>query len=179
MQGLLSWLSQIFSSWRFWIVIAPWEIGVRVRLGKNARALNPGPHLRIPFIDVIVLVNTRLRINGTPPITVAGSLLNRARYISAVVGFRIADPVRAMLKFGMPESAVITKAQGEIALLKDARLVEKAMGDYFDADSGIVIEFISFVEDLEVRTYRLLSQGSWTMNGHETLGPNGEVLARY
>src|SRR5271170_1021499 len=136
MDQFLAWLSRIFDSWKFWIVIAPWEIGVRVRLGKNAAAMHPGFHLRIPFVDVISLVNTRLRIDGTPPITVHGRVSNYTRYISATVGYHVSDPLKAMLKFGMASTVVVSKAQGEIAASCEEAKALKSLKEFFDVDSG-------------------------------------------
>lgn len=50
MQQFIAWLSGVLNSWKFWIVIAPWEVGVRIRLGRKAVALGPGLHLRIPWV---------------------------------------------------------------------------------------------------------------------------------
>lgn len=180
MNEFLAWLSRIFDSWKFWIVIAPWEIGVRVRLGKRAAAVTPGLHLRIPLIDVITLVNTRLRIDGTPPVTVQGNAPHCTRYITATVGYRVCDPMKAMMKFGLPYAAVVSKAQVEIASACDEEKALKAMQAYFDADSGIAVDFIKFVEDVEVRTYRLINASAWIASGHEsTTGLTGGMSGRY
>lgn len=178
MQEILAWLSRLFDSWKFWIVIAPWEIGVRVRLGKLATAMMPGFHFRIPFIDAITLVNTRLRIDGTPPITVGAIGSNRTRYISATVGYRVADPLKAMLKFGLPYSAIISRAQGDIASTLDEQKTLDSLRSYFNGDSGIVIDFVRFVESVEVRTYRLINGSAWIATGHETV-PTNVAGARY
>ncbi len=179
MEQFLAWLSRLLDSWKFWVVIAPWEIGVRIRLGRKAVALMPGPHWRVPAIDVITLVNTRLRIDGTPPITVGVSGINRTRFISATIGYRVSDPLLAMLKFGHLSAVVTSKAQGEIATTRDEQKALEALRTYFDANSGISIDFVKFVEDVEVRTYRLLSGTSWPASGHENTRPNGAPNGRY
>jgi hypothetical protein len=114
MDQFLAWLSRMFDTWKFWIVISPWEIGVRVRLGKNATAMSAGFHFRVPFVDAITLVNTRLRIDGTPPVTVHGSAPNLTRYISATVAYRVSDPLKAMLNFGIPQAVVVSKMTDRI-----------------------------------------------------------------
>jgi hypothetical protein len=168
----------MIDSWKCWIVIAPWEIGVRVRLGKNAVSLRSGLHLRIPFIDAITLVNTRLRIDVSPPVAVA-SHGTFTRYIITSVGYRISDPLKAMLKFGHPQAAVVTKAQGEISLQRDENRTLLALSEYFDSESGVTIEFVKFVEDVEVKTYRLINGSSWGYTGHELTGANGSPSLRY
>lgn len=175
MDQFLAWLSRIIDSWKFWIVIAPWEIGVRIRLGKQATALVPGVHFRVPFVDAITLVNTRLRIEGTPPITVAGKTINQTRYIVASIGFKISDPLKAMMKYGCPGPVVISRAQTEIAKSVDAIMALERMRQFFNGDSGIEIDFVAFVEDVEVKTFRLINASAWMASGHEAAGPN----ARY
>ncbi len=179
MNEFLAWLSRILDSWKFWVVIAPWEIGVRIRLGKRGVALKPGVHFRIPFVDSVMLVNTRLRIEGTPPITVSGDKPNCTRYISATIGFYITDPLNAMLKFGLPGPVVISKAQGEIATTQDEGKAITALKKYFTEDTGISVEFVKFVEDVEVRTYRIINGNAWIASGHESTTMQGTLSARY
>lgn len=50
-QSLLVW----------WVVVAPWESGVRSRCGRPARSLKPGVHLRIPGFDRIYVLSIRTR----------------------------------------------------------------------------------------------------------------------
>lgn len=176
MELFFAWLSRVVDSWKCWVVIAPWEIGVRVRLGKTAVAMRPGLHPRIPFVDVITLVNTRLRIDGTPPVTVHGTGFNCTRYISATVGYRVSDPLKAMSIFGLPSAVVVSKTQGEIAVTRDEGKATEALKAFFDEASGISIEFIKFVEDVEVRTYRLINGGSWIASGHESASGSGSAV---
>lgn len=178
MQEFLAWLSRLLDSWKFWLVIAPWEVGVRIRLGKTAAALQPGLHLRIPFVDVVTLVNTRLRFDVTPPVTVAGTRMDRIRYISAIVGYRVDDPVKAMQQFGNATSVVMAKGQGLIAELRDEAAVVKALKEYFGDSTGILVESVALVEDVEARAFRMLNQCTWT-NSHESVPPTGAPSARY
>jgi len=164
MNELLQALSRFFSSWKFWIVIAPWEIGVRVRLGRIARSLTPGPHLRIPLLDEITLVNTRLRISTAPAVTIP-SANGKVRMITPSVGYRIWDPERAMLRYSHPGIAVLSLAQAEITGGATADAAHKALSELFAA-SGIAIEFVRYVEDVEVRAYRLLN-GTWVLHQEE------------
>lgn len=164
MNQFLEWLSRIFGSWKPWVVVPPWDIGVRVRLGKTAGALRPGPHFRIPFLDEIVLVNTRLRIESTPMVTLPGRGPNTARCVSAVVGFRIEDPLKAMLRYNQPGAALLAVVQAalckngnEDACLSAVRAISEG--------AGIVTEFVYFSENVEVRTYRLIQGGGGLWSG--------------
>jgi len=162
------WLSKFVSSWKFWIVVPPWDIGVRVRLGKNATALAPGPHLRIPFVDALMLVNTRLRVASTPPVTLGGEN-GKSRVISAVIGYRVKDPLVSLLHFEQPDIAVQAYVQAELAKLIDAKECEESMRKEFDK-AGIEIEFVRYAEDVEVQTFRLLQNG-WNLTSQQYYGP--------
>lgn len=71
---VMTWLSQLLSAmgrpFMWWVVIATWEMGVRVRLGKTARELRPGFHLRIPFVDRVYVQTTRTRTITSTGLTV-------------------------------------------------------------------------------------------------------------
>lgn len=158
MNQFLEWISKLFGSWKFWVVIPPWDIGVRVRFGKNATELKPGIHFRLPFFDDITLVNTRLRTAGTPPVTIQSGI-NKVKTISAVYGFRIIDPVLAMNSFEWPSSAISAILVSEISEKRTALECEKIVSDYFKT-KGILVDFVRFNEDVESKVYRLIQAQS-------------------
>lgn len=167
MNELLQALSHFFSSWKFWVIVAPWEVAVRIRLGRVAASLAPGPHFRIPFLDEITIINTRLRVSTAPTVTIAGAN-GKVRVISATVGYRIADPRRAMLRYTHPDPAVLTLAQAEVAAGFTSDEAHQHLGEAM-GENGIAVEFVRYVEDVEVKAYRLLQYG-WSIS-HQTDGP--------
>lgn len=60
-----SWIATIFEGairpFKWWGLIAPWESGLRVRLGKTSKIINPGLYFRIPFLDRVFIQSTRLK----------------------------------------------------------------------------------------------------------------------
>ena len=62
----MNWLTQILSAFgkpfQWWVIIAPWEQGIRIRGGKKKVLLRSGVHFRIPFWDRIYVQNVRRRI---------------------------------------------------------------------------------------------------------------------
>ena len=154
MNQLFEWLTKAFSSWKFWIVVPPWDTGVRVRLGKNAVKLAPGPHFRVPFIDHIVLINTRQRITTIPPVTLSTEN-GQARCIRAVVAYRIAEPLIAILKFEWPEQTVQGFTQAAIARGGSTESVKAELEQYL-SNTGVLIEYVQFTENVEAPTLRLL-----------------------
>lgn len=60
---ILNWVTNIFT---WWVVIMPWEQGIRVRLGKHIKKLNPGMFFKIPIIDSVFLQTIRKRMINVP-----------------------------------------------------------------------------------------------------------------
>lgn len=159
MAEFIAWLSRVFSGWKLWIVVPPWEIAVRVRLGKTATALQPGPHLRLPLLDHITNVNTRLRVTTCPPITVATETRGFIRQRKALAGYIIADPLLAMQRFNSPMSAVDSLLQSaSLNATTEEEAAERLRRDV--APHGISVEFVRFVDNAEMRALRVV-QGDW------------------
>lgn len=73
MPNISNIFSTIFSLFQWWIVIAPWELGIRVRSGKKGSLLHAGIHFRIPGIDRFFVQGTRKRYANTPTQTITTS----------------------------------------------------------------------------------------------------------
>lgn len=114
MSTFAEWLRQLFQSVRFWFVVQPWERGVRTRGGRDAHVVQPGFHWRIPYLDHVVIANTRLRVAATPSVTTS-TLDGKIITASVLVTFRIVDPLRAMLALQSPEHTSAALAQGGLA----------------------------------------------------------------
>lgn len=155
MNQFFEWISKGVSSLRCWIVIPPWEAAIRVRLGKNAKALQPGLHLRLPFIDVIMLVNTRLRVTTAPPTSTTHD--NRTRVTRVTVGYCVHDPLRAIKCFTHPD--VVVKAQAQALAKGTEEECLRGLREAFD-NTGVRIEFARYVDDVHVPGLRII-QNQW------------------
>lgn len=56
-------IQQFVRFFTWWIVVAPWEQAIIVRLGKRVRKVEAGIYLRIPFIDRVFKQSVRRRLN--------------------------------------------------------------------------------------------------------------------
>ena len=111
LQSLLSALTNLF---RWWVTIAPWEQGLRVRLGKRVTLLQAGVHLRIPVFDKMYVQTVRRRFSSVPTqtltmddgktVTIAGSL-----------GYTIVDLERLYSTLQHAEATLEAEAQGVIS----------------------------------------------------------------
>lgn len=170
MNQLLTWLSQVFQSWKFWIVIAPWDLGVRIRLGKTAHAMKPGLHLRLPFIDDIVLVNTRMRVTTIPGVVRPGNGNGKLRTVAAAVGYRIVDPLKSLGAYSYPDGIVAAFGQAALAEGLDQERAAPRLRDEF-VPNGIEIAYLVFTEDVEVRTLKLLNGSGGVHLGSGPVAP--------
>ncbi len=69
-ESILKIIGRVFI-WLF--IIEPWEMSIRVRLGKRTDVMGPGFHLRIPFIDTVYTQHIRVRAVGIASQTVSTS----------------------------------------------------------------------------------------------------------
>lgn len=106
---MFDWLSQVFE--KFWDYIRPWEVidpferGVLVRLGKYKRNLNPGFHLKIPFIDYVYSAVVTPDTMNTAPVTLT-TTDGKSVSIGAVIEFQIEDIYKYMLCTNEPRSNI-------------------------------------------------------------------------
>lgn len=179
---MVTWLSQIFGFFRefqCWIVIAPWEQGLRVRLGKVAAVLQPGPHPRIPFFDRIFVQSVRQRTiseDGQTITTKDGKTLT----LNLVVTYSIRDLAKLYMSISNPEVTLLNRIQGVIAeevskrvsteitpkSLTDAVQANLPAGDWGLAD--IVVGVSTFAI---VRTYRVIQCGYRSTTSANDLEP--------
>ncbi len=158
--SIAEWISRLVTAWKFWVIVAPWEIGIRVRLGRAAIALLPGPHWRVPVLAQVVLVNTRQRVTSIPTVTLDSGEA-RCRCRKAIVGYRIVDPLRAVQEFEHPSIAVMARVQAEVASGAGTDEILEAIEVVFKG-TGVEIDFLRFSEDVEAPALRLL-QADWTV----------------
>jgi len=165
---LLQWLVDTLKGARCWFVVLPWERSVRVRFGKHVRVYGPGWHWRIPLLDHVRTFNNRLRVAQFPSLTVT-TLDGRTVTAAGLIGFRITDPLKAMLALQEPEYTCAALAMGQLAsVLSRLRFDSVAVGDLEsaalahleDSAPGITVDFVRLVDYAAVRTYRLL-QDQW------------------
>lgn len=114
----MSWLTQLLSGFakpfKWWVVVAPWERGVRVRLGKTATELTPGPHWRIPFLDRIYVQSIRLRTIYETNQTVS-TADHKVVTVSFAVQLVVADIIKLYNAVYNPEVTLATLVMGEVA----------------------------------------------------------------
>ena len=90
MSAIENILKGIRSLFTWWVILAPWEAGLRVRLGKQVMDLTGGIYLRIPAIDrfYVQSIRTRTVDLGIQTITTQDG---KTVTIAGVLRYHIAD----------------------------------------------------------------------------------------
>ena len=173
----MSWLPTMLESlsrpMKWWVVIASWEQGVRIRLGRNPTRLDPGIHLRIPFIDRIYVQSTRTRVilaENQSLSTKDGKVYT----VSIGIRFRVQDVVELYESMAQPEGILACDAMSLVAqhiftrqakdidpsALEDS--VNDGMPSYAPGLDSVRVNVTGFCHS---RCYRMITGGTWVPTG--------------
>ena len=152
------------SLFRWWVIVAPWEQAVRVRLGKRVALLRAGCHLRIPLIDRVFRQSVRRRYITVPTQTIT-TLDGKTVTVSGGMGYAIRDVLTLYDTLHDAEDVVQTEVNAAVARFMSVRnlhdclplAIEQAVAAAVDL-SRYGLEAGDFcVTDFAVaRTYRLI-----------------------
>jgi hypothetical protein len=142
---ILNALSRLFT---WWIVVAPWEQALRVRLGKRVDKLEAGVFLRIPFVDRIFKQSIRRRLNILRPQT----LTTQDRHVvtsCGAVGYSIGNLEMLYQTMESPNDTI----ENEVAAI-----VAQYIGTHDLADCKAVEIEKSVMEKMDLSKYGLTGQ---------------------
>lgn len=174
---MTTWIQYLFDKLEFlfkwWVIIQPWEQGLRVWMGKKERFLNPGIYWRIPFFHSVYIQQIRthyVNLALQSLTTKCGKQLT----IGLIVGYSIADMQKMYNSIGEVEGYVTSVVSGRVSEYIEDNYIEDCTDDkiipyLMENDSmsvGINIESISVFAKVVVRTYRLIQDGSWMGERH-------------
>lgn len=173
---MTTWLTTIFHAMsqplKWWVVVAPWEQGIRIRLGKKITVLNPGIHFRIPFLDRVYVQSIRLRISTSGSRTIS-TLDNKVITINLTVKFAIKDVKLLYNTVANPETTLINHisslAAEYISQINSVDLSHKSLSEYVTSKLdvsgwGLSDVSVSVIDFAFARTYRLM--GNEYERGH-------------
>lgn len=166
-KDLIEYLLKIF---RWWVSVLPWERGLRIRLGKKVKLLNPGFHFRFPFFDTVHIQTIRLRVVTIPPQTITtkdGQTLT----VTLVVGYSIKDIEKVFNTIHHPEATICNLVSGEVSDFVSQNntcspkiIQEEVLKKISKLDYGLNIEYIKVTGYAIVKTFRLIQDQHWTPN---------------
>jgi len=169
MTELITRIMNFFAQFKLLVMILPWERAARIRLGSRMVLWDPGWHVRLPFIDEVVLLNTRLRVADALAQTLTTSD-GHALTVGLTVGFRITDPLAALMKMHHPESSISALAASAVAsVVSEApkaslsvRKVEEHVAEYLRRETPYELDFVRVKNFAFVRTYRILNDPGYS-----------------
>jgi len=170
--ALLKQIGQIFT---WWVMVAPWEQALRVRAGRHVRRLQPGVHLRIPFLDTVHVQSVRMRL-ATMSMQTVMTRDRQALTVAGALGYAVGDIEQLYQTLHHAEDTLTNlsmTAVAECAAIADAADLTPEKLAHFATQAvagkfttfGLVDVAIRITDFAFLRTYRLVSDTRWGTHG--------------
>jgi hypothetical protein len=169
MNQVQQFFEYIFNAVKVFIIIQPWQTGLRVRNGRKIKKLNKGIYFRIPYFDSVFIQETRLRVGEVPIQTLTSKDLQTLT-ISSSFGYSVEDIETLYNTLYHPEETLQNIAMSEVAnfvftnSIKDITPdnIEKSVLDKFkEMGYGLNFEYFKIANFAVVKTFRLIQDQSY------------------
>lgn len=173
MNQIKDFFEYIFNSIKVWVIVQPWQQGLRVRNGKHILKLQGGIYFRIPYLDSIYIQETRLRVASLPIQTLTSKDLKTVT-ISGSIGYSITDLETLYNSLYHPETTISNMAMSEMsdfvfknnmADINPAKIEEAVLAKLNAENFGLKFEYFKVTSFAVVRTLRLIQDQSWLSEG--------------
>lgn len=163
----------IFNAIKIWIIVQPWEAGIRVRNGTKVKKLNPGIYFRIPYFDNVFIQETRLRVCEVPMQTCTTKDLKTIT-IKAALGYSITNIETLYNTLYHPETTILNMSMSEVSTMifksdcQDINPIDierDALLTLNEKDYGIKIEYFKITNFAIVRTFRIIQDSTYSWEG--------------
>lgn len=171
MNAILDLLKAFWRLLIWWVVIQPWEMGLRVRLGKHRAILTPGLWFRIPYADAVYKQSDRLRFTTMTSQTVTtrdGHTLT----MSGQLGYAIIDIDRLYDTLHQAENALRSMAQGAVARYVHSHDMAECNPAAIEAGAAAILNLRSFgleYRALQLTTFCRVKTYRFIMDNHENI----------
>ncbi len=169
-KDLIDYLQKLFT---WWVVIMPWEQGIRITWGKEIKLLNEGIFLKLPLVHTIYVQEKRLRVINLPMQTIC-SKDGHPLTVGCSVGYSIDDICKLYNTLYQPDLTIANIAASKIAeqiftLNKfecNPKIIETNINESLSKlDYGLKFEYVRITNFASVRTYRLIQDQSYMYEG--------------
>lgn len=173
MNQVQQFLEYLFNAIKIWVIVQPWEAGIRVRNGKKIKKLTAGIYFKIPYFDSVYVQEIRLRVREMPMQTLTSKDLKTIT-LNSSMGYSITDIEKLYQTLYRPEMTLQNIAMSEIAEVLHSTdsnditpgLLEKKVIDKLKADDyGLNYEYFKITNFAIVKTFRLIQDQSWVSEG--------------
>jgi regulator of protease activity HflC (stomatin/prohibitin superfamily) len=169
-KDLIDYISRLFT---WWVVVMPWEQGIRVTFGKKLILMNEGVYLKLPLIHKVYVQEKRLRVMTMPMQTVT-TADGHPITISLAVGYSIKDIVRLYNTLYQPDTTIQNIVSSSVASFVSSKslvdcnpkeietvVLANINVEYY----GLEYSYIRVVNYASVRTLRLIQDSAHMWEG--------------
>lgn len=175
----MEWFKQVWDQisqlLRWWVIVLPWEQGVKIWLGKKHTILLPGIYFRIPYLHSVYIQPIRACYFSIAPQTLT-TLDGKTLTIGMIIGYSISDIYKAYNSVAEVKSAVAGFVAGRISAFVSSENLAQCNLETIEAwvqtqfkttGWGITIEDVKITTFALVRTYRMINDGHWMDTDHK------------
>lgn len=157
----------------WWVIVSPWEKGIRVRFGNRIKMLSAGVHFRIPMFDKIYAQTVRSR-NISGSIQTVTTIDGIALSLSLIIQYSVSDVFTLYNTLYHPEMTIQNMIMGSAAnFITSNKLSDCSVNKIQDSFKsieldkyGIKLENISVGTYAIVKTFRLIQDSSYVYEGY-------------
>lgn len=163
----------IFNAIKIWVIVQPWEQGIRVRAGKDTKLLNKGIYFRIPYLDSIYIQEVRLRMISLSIQTLT-TKDGKTLTVNSSLGYSIENIEKLYDTLYHPEGTLSDMVMSEVSGyifdnnlsdINPAKIEKYVLEKMKVEDYGIKFKYFRITNFAAVRTYRLIQDHqSWIDN---------------
>jgi len=174
LKDIIDFITKIF---QWWVVIMPWEQGIRVTLGRKITLLDKGIFLKIPLIHAVYVQEKRLRLINLPIQTVCTGD-GHAITISCAVGYSIVDIGKLYNTLYQPDMTISNIVASKVSDYIFKTTVAECKPDKVENDIinaldqyqyGLKFEYVRIINFAVVKTFRLIQDQSYIYEGLDML----------
>ncbi len=170
-KDLANYLSSIF---KWWVIVLPWQEGVRVRLGRFEKRLPKGIYLKLPIVDSVFVQNVRFHISQMPVQTITAKS-GETVTVNGMIAYQIVDILKLYKGITNPDATLVGLAMSGISQyvathnLSEINPVRIATNVPIDVEKYGIVAELKINSFAVVRTYRLIQDHTWmpTAKEHE------------
>lgn len=166
MSGFIALLQGALSSIRMWVVVAPWEQGLRVRFGKRAKLLRSGFHWTLPFVDRVHRVSVRVRMIADNGLTVM-SKDGKPVTINLAMQFSVRDALCLFNEVANPEATIVMRAAAGAAKYIANTPLSEITHDAVERAARVSVPETWGLSDVDVRVLSFASVRTYRIMQHE------------
>ncbi|MDB0602348.1 SPFH domain-containing protein [Tenacibaculum maritimum] len=173
MNQVQQFFEYLFKSLKIWVIVQPWEAGIRVRNGNKIKKLNKGIYFKIPYFDSVYVQEVRLRVIEMPMQTLT-SKDKKTVTLNSSIGYSIKDIEKLYQTLYKPEMTLQNIAMSAIAEVLSNTNADKISPELLENsvitklntdDYGFDYEYFKITNFAIVQTYRLIQDQSWVSEG--------------